>query len=53
VLFGASTHFPMTSVTLQYLGGCRLYPMEVSPSNNAQGIPLTQLGLGFKVCVPA
>lgn len=45
------THFSdeFASVTLQYLGGCRLYPMEVSPSNNAQGIPLTQLGLGFKV----
>lgn len=39
---------PIVDEPAEYLGGCRLYPMEVSPSNNAQGIPLTQLGLGFK-----
>lgn len=32
----------------RYLGGSRLYPMDKSPTNNAQEIPLTQIGLGFE-----
>jgi processing peptidase subunit alpha len=31
-----------------YTGGVRFYPMDSSPSNNALGVELTQIGLGFK-----
>lgn len=39
---------PTPTEAAEYTGGSRFYPMERSPNNNALGIPLTQIGLGFR-----
>lgn len=39
---------PTPTGAAEYTGGLRFFPMDRSPSNNALGVDLTQIGLGFK-----